>query len=724
MEVKKIVEGMTAPEVAQVIDENFNGLNAEKATVEAVADVQKNVNASDDNTGVLSYPVFDDTEPVEVGAVRRYEGLLYRSKVAGANYWDPEKWERVTLKQLEDEKLSELAQKVEIYGKVGEYSKDGFKYVTKELVEDEDFALSDMIEIPPTATTIDLITGSDEQYDDEYLVLFQGSTIAGWYPSKNSKGLSLRGAGVFNHLVLSMKKDKIPNYKVIVDGESIFEGGKLVKDIVIKQDEDIKGIKEVLFNDEDEGFVFKCTDINGNVLFGVKRDNSFYWLSGVPKAIVDFYKKNGQNTPSMYCSGDGTIESPYSSQNGYAGFDAALAYIDAKGGKVSVKSGQYNISNTIVINRECTNIEGDSWAYPNHPNGVFEGYRGSKIKQTKDGEPIICVSGNTSGISISQLGLFGTTQNGYTVGAYKVDNPEYNSGIFLSGGRIDQILVRKVSCANLAVGILAYDVWGDVDASTFELNNCDGCNIGMMIKPSTTYYTAIVRNILADCPAFGLFVEGGLSMTIDNNVIVRNGGNWSQQQKEYFKKIASCYVSDVRLCKFINNQIHMSGEHKCHVNDGQIVDNAVYYYETSCVGLYFSGDDSIIKGNDIDSAMSNIAEIHGSKLIIESNRFTTYQSGRGNRTIMSVSKTIVSNNRFEADEKYCLEIDGDENAVADNMFTKMIIVRGNNNVVRNNIFDTAEDKYILVDENSLNTKIYGVPASKIIDNGINTVIYE
>ena len=108
MEVKKIVEGMTAPEVAQVIDENFNGLNAEKATVEAVADVQRNVNRSDDNTGVLSYPVFDDTESVEVGAVRRYEGLLYRAKVAGANYWDPEKWERVTLKQLEDEKLSEL----------------------------------------------------------------------------------------------------------------------------------------------------------------------------------------------------------------------------------------------------------------------------------------------------------------------------------------------------------------------------------------------------------------------------------------------------------------------------------------------------------------------------------------------------------------------------------------------------------------------------------------
>ena len=115
MEVKKIVEGMTAPEVAQVIDENFNALNGEKATVEAVEDVQRRVNVCNDNTGVSSYPVFDASESVEVGSVRRYEGLMYRAKEAGAHDWDPEKWERVTLKQLEDEKLSELGSNLESY---------------------------------------------------------------------------------------------------------------------------------------------------------------------------------------------------------------------------------------------------------------------------------------------------------------------------------------------------------------------------------------------------------------------------------------------------------------------------------------------------------------------------------------------------------------------------------------------------------------------------------
>ena len=127
MEVKKIVEGMTAPEVAQVIDANFNALNGEKATVEAVADVQKNVNWSDDNTGILSYPVFDDTEPVAVGDVRRYEGLLYRAKEAGAHDWDPEKWERVTLKQLEDEKLAELGSEVQTFSLIGEGQKGVYR---------------------------------------------------------------------------------------------------------------------------------------------------------------------------------------------------------------------------------------------------------------------------------------------------------------------------------------------------------------------------------------------------------------------------------------------------------------------------------------------------------------------------------------------------------------------------------------------------------------------
>ena len=119
MEIKKIVEGMTAPQVAQVIDENFNALNGEKANVEDVADVQKNVNRSDDNTGVLSYPEYSSTEPVAVGDVRRYEGLLYRAKEVGAYDWDPEKWERVTLKQLEDEKLAELGSEVGNFYLVG-----------------------------------------------------------------------------------------------------------------------------------------------------------------------------------------------------------------------------------------------------------------------------------------------------------------------------------------------------------------------------------------------------------------------------------------------------------------------------------------------------------------------------------------------------------------------------------------------------------------------------
>ena len=85
MTVKEIKEGMTAPEVAQTIKENFDALNTEKETVGNVGKVKESVDNANKNTGVSNYPAFSATEDVAVGVVRNYNGLLYRSIVAGAN---------------------------------------------------------------------------------------------------------------------------------------------------------------------------------------------------------------------------------------------------------------------------------------------------------------------------------------------------------------------------------------------------------------------------------------------------------------------------------------------------------------------------------------------------------------------------------------------------------------------------------------------------------------
>lgn len=115
MTVKEIKEGMTAPEVAQTIKENFDALNTEKETVGNVGKLKESVDNANKNTGVSNYPAFSATEDVAIGVVRNYNGLLYRSIVAGANEWNEANWERVSLESLQNEKLTELASEVRVF---------------------------------------------------------------------------------------------------------------------------------------------------------------------------------------------------------------------------------------------------------------------------------------------------------------------------------------------------------------------------------------------------------------------------------------------------------------------------------------------------------------------------------------------------------------------------------------------------------------------------------
>ena len=62
MEVKKIVEGMTAPQVAQVIDDNFKAQN--KILEEDIAKQNSVI-------GVSEYKDFSEAEAVSVGDVRK-----------------------------------------------------------------------------------------------------------------------------------------------------------------------------------------------------------------------------------------------------------------------------------------------------------------------------------------------------------------------------------------------------------------------------------------------------------------------------------------------------------------------------------------------------------------------------------------------------------------------------------------------------------------------------
>ena len=99
MEVKKIVEGMTAVEVAEVIDSNFKNQN--KILEEDIATQNSLI-------GVSEYKDFSEAEAMNVGDVRKYEGFLYECVEATTGAFDASKWKKSSFKAETEKKLSEL----------------------------------------------------------------------------------------------------------------------------------------------------------------------------------------------------------------------------------------------------------------------------------------------------------------------------------------------------------------------------------------------------------------------------------------------------------------------------------------------------------------------------------------------------------------------------------------------------------------------------------------
>lgn len=106
MEVEKIVEGMTAVQVAEAIDRNFKNQN--KILEEDIAK-QNNV------IGVSEYKDFSEAEAVNVGDVRKYNGLLYECVEATTGAFDASKWKKSSFKAETEKKLTELGSKTRSY---------------------------------------------------------------------------------------------------------------------------------------------------------------------------------------------------------------------------------------------------------------------------------------------------------------------------------------------------------------------------------------------------------------------------------------------------------------------------------------------------------------------------------------------------------------------------------------------------------------------------------
>lgn len=437
--------------------------------------------------------------------------------------------------------------------------------------------------------------------------------------------------------------------------------------------------------------------------------------------------------------GDGTSDKPYTTIDGTAGIQNLVDGLE-RGGKVSLKQGVYKIDNPIIIQNRSIHIDGDSWNYPNDPNGVYESNNGVKlfVKENSYGIDLHSASGAT----LENIGFQGIKTTGATKGLFDFEHPTYNAGLASTYGRNDQMLISRVSSCGLATGFSIIPT-GDIDASIFEKLNADGCNIGFFFAPLNTYYAHIRDSILADCPAFGLCVTSKYqagsylkTLTIDGIVCVRNGGGFTQEQIAKFgeKAIAGMYIGVVHESKIVNNQIDDSGtywntsENSAkgylyeYANSTEIKDrnNVLIYtkdYTYNCHGLVIEGTNCLVANNRVNGTKGGYA------LCVYEN----YNSIKDNQLFGDKGILITGNNNHISGNhiKGSCDIQGNCNVFADNYFDSddfITINSGSSNYIVRCFSSNGKYPKIIIKNGVKGTTIIGIPSEYITDNGTNTKI--
>lgn len=340
------------------------------------------------------------------------------------------------------------------------------------------------------------------------------------------------------------------------------------------------------------------------------------------------------------------------------------------GGRVYLPSGEYNITEPVVIDTPCIKLEGEVWNYSSDPNGVFESDYGTKLRMRRKDIPAMLISEENvlGGNVVKDIGVQGDIKGMDTRGMFDFSNPVASAGLCFAGKRVDQAEFSKLSFCGLASAVCVTKN-SQIDGCTFEKINTDGCCIGFYFAPGSAFYPIFRNNIVADTPSYGFFVNGeGINMhnlDINDFKFVRNGGAFPENNP--YPKAAVCFYK-VTNCSVRNSTFDMCGTFWYYPDDAKENGERQPSVQLTC-GLWVEGDSNRIIGNTFSN---------------------------------SASDSII--------------IKGNSNVIMNNIVDKNIIVTGDDNILMNNVF-TSVDAKIIISKNSKGTQLINVPKDKVVIEG-------
>lgn len=372
-----------------------------------------------------------------------------------------------------------------------------------------------------------------------------------------------------------------------------------------------------------------------------------------------------RKTPCGFCTGDGSETAPFVSADGTAGLSDALHTLSSRGGEIFLPSARYDLTASVSVGISCLALRGEVWGYSSDPNGVFEGRSGTKLRLCRGGFPAlrVGVAKTIGGCQLENLGVQGDISGMDTRGMFDPADPKKFAGLVFADARTDQCECRKLSFCGLAAGVVATGN-AEIDACVFDGINTDGCETGIWFAPRASFYTRFRNCVVADTPAYGMYVSGTNVRNLDirGMSFVRNGG----ALPAHFPQPAA---------------VSLDGVNSCALCDCIIDDAGMFWYYPP------------------DATRNEERQKHSIPLVSLAVR------GNANR----ITGNLISHTKAEA-----ITLCGDGNILLQNTVDGDVRVSGKGNVISDLIFTKPENKLYLLGQAADTTLLSGIPEERVV----------
>lgn len=337
------------------------------------------------------------------------------------------------------------------------------------------------------------------------------------------------------------------------------------------------------------------------------------------------------------------------------------------GGKVYLPSGQYDISKPLVIDMPCVKIEGEVWNYPSDPNGVFESDYGTKLRLTKNDIPAIFMS---------------------------IKN--------VIGGNV----IRDIGIQGNIKGMDTRDLF-DFDNPCASAGICfngqrvDQAEISKVSFCGLASGVCVTGSAEVDACTFEKINADGCSI-----------GFYFAPRASYYAMFRTSVVADNPLYGFFANGEN-SEMYNLDINDCIFVRNGgafpeSFTYPKSAVCLY-KVNESSVRNSTFDMSgtfwyFDDDATENTQRQPFTQKTPALWIEGNGNR---------ITGNTISHSASHAIVIKGDNNVIINNIVDSDIIIDGNNNIVSNNIF-TNDDSKIIIAKGTKNTEFINIPEERIV----------